>query len=792
MDEISLIPHKKFKKIKRILQKYDESVYIGSCENLNNRCNEIVTILFSGGKIMKVIKQLVATGFIFMLCMLLMNGFGINFVEASQSAPKYKTFMSEDRGNVLGKDGKTKAIAWVDRKTALNPDGGALIGTRYKTDENNTLTYCLNYDLDSPKLTGNEYVQSDEKITNKEYSALVYGYGGEQDITQSTLGLTDANDRYYVTQVGLYVVSDDYNSGDITLDTIVEYTRNLPGHESITPEKTKQMVQDIRNFVNHVENNLLEVPEVEDISVEIEGDASTMEDKGTYFESNELTIHNSNSNGTLAVDHDALGNAYFVNTTGEQVDDHYVLSGHPFKLRLDADDAETKGEIQLSINGEVQSQDVHKYVPRYDESDSRGQGVTGEKLQRIVWIGNDKNSSSDSITIPYEAVQRTIEVTKTDEDGELLDGAVFELQSKDGEVIKEAKETENGKVIFNDVPLGIYNIVEVEAPEGYVKKSDPVEVDVTANESDPLVVKIENKMIFGSLLITKTDVVNDEPLPNTTFQIKDDEGNVVREGKTDEDGNVLFEEIPYGKYTYQELEAPEGYVIDKNPYPFEIKEDGEVIKAEMDNRLIEGSLVMIKKDAETGETLEGAKFQVVDEEGNIIDGETDEDGRVLFEGLTYGKYTYVETKAPKGYQLDVSKETFEINEDGQEVKIEVTNEKVEDVLIDAEKEKLEVEKEQPEKNSPKQSAPVKSEKKEGKKVEKSPSLESVPGRTKSGDREAAETEQTAPNELESAGGEKLPKTATNMFNLGLLGGLFVILGIVSFVYLRKRRDVTDK
>src|SRR5699024_6022667 len=105
----------------------------------------------------------------------------------------------------------------------------------------------------------------------------------------------------------------------------------------------------------------------------------------------------------------------------------------------------------------------------------------------------------------------------------------------------------------------------------------------------------------------------------------------------------------------------------------------------------------IKKDAETGETLEGAKFQVVDEEGNIIDGETDEDGRVLFEGLTYGKYTYVETKATKGYQLDVSKETFEINEDGQEVKIEVKNEKVEDDIIDAEKERLEGEKEKQEK-----------------------------------------------------------------------------------------------
>src|SRR5699024_4762060 len=107
--------------------------------------------------------------------------------------------------------------------------------------------------------------------------------------------------------------------------------------------------------------------------------------------------------------------------------------------------------------------------------------------------------------------------------------AVLELKSKDGEVIKETKETENGKVIFNDVPLGIYNIVEVEAPEGYVKKSDPVEVDVTANESDPIVVKIEKKMIFGSLLITKTDVDNDEPLPMTTLHIQDEERNDVRE-----------------------------------------------------------------------------------------------------------------------------------------------------------------------------------------------------------------------------------------------------------------------
>lgn len=54
------------------------------------------------------------------------------------------------------------------------------------------------------------------------------------------------------------------------------------------------------------------------------------------------------------------------------------------------------------------------------------------------------------------------------------------------------------------------------------------------------------------------------------------------EGYTDADGIAKFM-LRYGKYTYEEFDAPEGYLIDTTPYEFEITEDGQVIKAEMTN-----------------------------------------------------------------------------------------------------------------------------------------------------------------------------------------------------------------
>ena len=45
-----------------------------------------------------------------------------------------------------------------------------------------------------------------------------------------------------------------------------------------------------------------------------------------------------------------------------------------------------------------------------------------------------------------------------------------------------------------------------------------------------------------------------------------------------------FINLPYGKYTYQEITAPDGYVLDDTEYTFEIKENGEIIKVSVTNK----------------------------------------------------------------------------------------------------------------------------------------------------------------------------------------------------------------
>lgn len=96
---------------------------------------------------------------------------------------------------------------------------------------------------------------------------------------------------------------------------------------------------------------------------------------------------------------------------------------------------------------------------------------------------------------------------------------------------------------------------------------------------------ILNEFITGELDLTKRDVSSGKLLPNAGFRIKDESGEIAAEGYTDENGVAKFT-LRYGRYTYEEFDAPDGYLIDTTPHEFEITEDGQVIKAEMTNEKI--------------------------------------------------------------------------------------------------------------------------------------------------------------------------------------------------------------
>lgn len=195
----------------------------------------------------------------------------------------------------------------------------------------------------------------------------------------------------------------------------------------------------------------------------------------------------------------------------------------------------------------------------------------------------------------------TVTTTKVDEEypDNKLSGAVFEIYADvdgDGEFNKDVdilidkmteSETDKGNYSLGDLPTGGYFMYEASAPEGFVKDDKYHYFEINedgdiANVENKASVGFVNKPIYGELEITKRDVATGKLLPNAGFRIKDEYGNIVAEGYTDENGIAKFR-LRYGKYTYEEFDAPDGYIIDTKPYSFEITEDGQIVKAEMTN-----------------------------------------------------------------------------------------------------------------------------------------------------------------------------------------------------------------
>lgn len=159
-----------------------------------------------------------------------------------------------------------------------------------------------------------------------------------------------------------------------------------------------------------------------------------------------------------------------------------------------------------------------------------------------------------------------------------LEDATFDLLNEEGKKIGEYQTDKNGKLLVHGLEYGKYSFVEKAAPKGYVLNTDPISFEIKENEKT-VKLQAENKMITGSLEITKTDVANGNTrIKGAEFTIFNEKGEIVTKGKTDKNGIARFDNLPYGKYTYKETIAPEGYLINEETFTFEIKENGQIIK----------------------------------------------------------------------------------------------------------------------------------------------------------------------------------------------------------------------
>ncbi len=281
--------------------------------------------------------------------------------------------------------------------------------------------------------------------------------------------------------------------------------------------------------------------------------------------------------------------------------------------------------------------------------------------------------------VKNQGITGSLEITKVDvaDGNNKLPNAEFTIFNEEGKEVVKGKTNAEGIAKFEKLPFGKYTYRETLAPEGYVLNEETFSFEIKENGQ---IIKhiVEDKKIEGSLEITKVDVADgNNKLPNAEFTIFNEEGKEVVKGKTNAEGIAKFEKLPFGKYTYRETLAPEGYVLNEETFSFEIKENGQIIKHIVEDKKIEGSLEITKVDVANGNNkLPNAEFTIFNEEGKeVVKGKTNAEGIAKFEKLPFGKYTYRETLAPEGYVLNEETFSFEIKENGQIIKHIVENQK---------------------------------------------------------------------------------------------------------------------
>ncbi|WP_142286262.1 SpaA isopeptide-forming pilin-related protein [Bacillus thuringiensis] len=182
----------------------------------------------------------------------------------------------------------------------------------------------------------------------------------------------------------------------------------------------------------------------------------------------------------------------------------------------------------------------------------------------------------------------------------------------------------------------------------------------------------------GNLQIKKVDENNENiVLKDAKFDVIDKENNVVDTVTTNEKGIAEVKDLPFGDYFVKEISAPEGYIKIDAPVKVTI-DNTNIIEFVIKNtkKLENGQLKLLKKDSESGQLLPGAKFDVIDKDGKVVETiVTDDKGEALSKQLPVGSYTLKEVEAPKGYELSSSSVSVDV-EANKVVTVDVVNKKI--------------------------------------------------------------------------------------------------------------------
>lgn len=374
----------------------------------------------------------------------------------------------------------------------------------------------------------------------------------------------------------------------------------------------------------------------------------------------------------------------------------------------------TSGTGVVAVNG---GQSFYLTAPMSLSGDYTSGNIAGNNCNRFVPLaiygsGNTQTHGSyayDSAIVNYTVKwldTGNLELSKTNTNQDLIDGAVFELKSTSYDGYLENITVKEGKIVINNLPLGTYELKEISAPEGYLLNSEIFKVTINANETTSQ--SISDQEPLGRIELTKeidsskTDGQTGEAFlsgnvyglyakEKITNQAKTityyNQDELIDKQTTDNEGKIVFDNLHLGNYYLKEIQSNDSLVLNNQTIDvaltYEDQTVSKVIKTTKSSDRVNMQKIQVHKSGEKDgisgfvKGLQGCEFTFklkseVDHVGwdNALTYDvitSDEDGKATTKYLPYGTYLVKETKTPKDY-LTAPDFTITISDDYSEYK----------------------------------------------------------------------------------------------------------------------------